>query len=204
MARQTKKSIKTEGADTRTKVGRETKDELTKQNPEEKKAAEEKQEPESAAVDKEEPIELSEEAKIILARSGAYYEGRYYYGLGRRKTSVAQVKLFTKGKDKKFLVNGKDYKNYFKLPRLIYEVEKPLLAMKAVDKFGIKVRVGGGGIGGQAGAVRLGITRALIEFNADFRKRLRRRGFLTRDARMVERKKYGKRKARRSHQWSKR
>ena len=131
-------------------------------------------------------------------------EGKYYYGLGRRKTSIAQVRLFTKGTDKKIMVNDKDYQIYFTVPRLREELEKPLKIMKVVGKFAVKVKVSGGGIASQAGAVRLGIARALVEFNAEFRKRLRRNGYLTRDSRMVERKKPGLKKARKAPQWAKR
>jgi small subunit ribosomal protein S9 len=143
-------------------------------------------------------------AAEIRERDGVFFEGRYYYGIGRRKTSIAKVHLFTRGKEKSMIVNGVDYKEYFKLPRLIADIEKPLVTMKAVGKFGAKALVSGGGIVSQAGAVRLGIARALVVFNEEFRKRLRRKGLLTRDSRMVERKKYGKRKARRAPQWSKR
>jgi|SRR3989338_5403629 len=132
------------------------------------------------------------------------YDGRYYYGLGRRKTAVAQVRLFTKGLEKKFLVNGVECKTYFKLPRFVHEAESPLKVMKAVGKFAVEAKVNGGGVSSQAGAVRLGIARALVEFNKEFRKRLRRQGYLTRDPRMVERKKYGLKKARKAPQWSKR
>lgn len=158
------------------------------------------------AMRNEEGEDIPEDPRAaeIRERDGVFFDGRYYYGIGRRKTSIAKVSLFTRGKEKSLRVNGMDYKDYFKLPRLIADIEKPLTIMKAVGKFGAKVAVSGGGIVSQAGAVRLGISRALVVFNAEFRKRLRRHGLLTRDSRMVERKKYGKRKARRSPQWSKR
>jgi len=127
---------------------------------------------------------------------------RYFEAKGARKTAVARVRLFTKQGG--ILVNGKDYKEYFKDAHLQQEVAKPLETMGVSDKVSATAQVYGGGLNGQAEAVRHGISRALVLFNQDFRKRLRKFGFLTRDARMVERKKYGLKKARRAPQWAKR
>jgi small subunit ribosomal protein S9 len=128
---------------------------------------------------------------------------RYFEATGRRKTAVARVRLYTKG-PKEILVNEKSYKVYFPTFELQKIVEAPLEKMKCFDKFHVLVKVKGGGIHAQAEAVRHGIARALVEFNPDFRKRLRRAGYLTRDPRQRERKKFGLKRARRAPQWQKR
>ena len=122
--------------------------------------------------------------------------------IGRRKEAVARVYL-SKGTGA-ITVNDKDYKTYFALIYLQNQVEAPLKTIDALDKFDVKVNAAGGGIKGQAEAVKLGIARALCEVNAEFRPALKAAGLLTRDPRAVERKKPGKRKARRSFQFSKR
>ena len=122
--------------------------------------------------------------------------------IGRRKEAVARVYL-SKGTGN-ITVNDKDYKTYFALVYLQNQVEAPLKTIDALDKFDVKVNAAGGGIKGQAEAVKLGIARALCEINAEFRPALKAAGLLTRDPRSVERKKPGKRKARRSFQFSKR
>lgn len=123
-------------------------------------------------------------------------------GLGRRKEAVTRVFL-SKG-DGKITVNDKDYKVYFPLVYLQNQVEAPLKAIESLDKFDIVINATGGGVKGQAEAAKLGIARALLEVNADFRTVLKAGGFLTRDPRGVERKKPGKKKARKSFQFSKR
>lgn len=128
---------------------------------------------------------------------------KYFEALGRRKTSVARVRLFTQG-EKDFLVNGKACNKYFPNSELQQTAGSPLEIMKAFDKFKVEARVRGGGVHSQAEAVRHGIARALVKFNLDFKKRLRKAGFLTRDPRMRERKKFGLKRARRAPQWSKR
>lgn len=128
---------------------------------------------------------------------------RYFEGEGRRKTSVARVRLFTKG-DKGFLVNQKPLEKYFSTVELRQIAKSALEAMNCLDKFTISVIAKGGGIHSQAEAIRHGITRALVLFNPDFRKRLKKLGYLTRDARMRERKKFGLKRARRAPQWQKR
>ncbi len=139
-----------------------------------------------------------EEIKILAPKPGRYFEA-----VGRRKTAVARVRLFTQG-EKIILVNEKPYQNYFPTLDLQQTATASLTKMKAVDKFRVSVKVKGGGLHAQAEAIRHGIARALVEFNPDFRKRLRRVGYLTRDPRMRERKKFGLKRARRAPQWAKR
>ena len=122
--------------------------------------------------------------------------------VGRRKEAVTRVFL-SKG-DGKITVNGKDYKTYFPLVYLQNQVETPLRVVEASDKFDIIVNATGGGVKGQAEAAKLGISRALIELSADYRPALKAAGLLKRDPRGVERKKPGRKKARRSFQFSKR
>ena len=122
--------------------------------------------------------------------------------VGRRKEAVTRVFL-SKGEGK-ITVNDKDYKQYFSLVYLQNQVELPLKTIQAVDKFDIKINAAGGGIKGQAESAKLGIARALIDVNAEFRPALKAAGLLRRDPRSVERKKFGKKKARRSFQFSKR
>lgn len=123
-------------------------------------------------------------------------------GLGRRKEAVTRV-FISKG-DGKITVNDKDYKVYFPLVYLQNQVEAPLKAVEATDKFDIVINATGGGVKGQAEAAKLGIARALLEVNAEYRPTLKAAGMLTRDPRGVERKKPGRKKARRSFQFSKR
>lgn len=126
----------------------------------------------------------------------------FYYGTGRRKSSVARVYL-TPGTGK-VTINKKDMDDYFGLETLKIIVRQPLEATNTADKYDVKVNVRGGGFTGQAGAIRHGIARALNNADADFRPVLKKAGFLTRDSRMKERKKYGLKKARRAPQFSKR
>ena len=125
-----------------------------------------------------------------------------YYGTGRRKTSTARVFLRPGGGDIK--VNYRQFGAYFPSEVLRTQVRQPLLLTETADKFDILCTVRGGGIAGQAGAVRLGISRALVEYNAELRPRLKKEGLLTRDARAKERKKYGLAGARKRFQFSKR
>jgi small subunit ribosomal protein S9 len=124
------------------------------------------------------------------------------YGTGRRKTSIARVWL--KRGNGKVTVNGKPLETYFARPVLRMIINQPFSAVDRIGNFDINATVTGGGLSGQAGAVRLGISRALDEYDSVFHKALRTGGFLTRDSRVVERKKYGHKKARRSFQFSKR
>ena len=125
-----------------------------------------------------------------------------YCGTGRRKTSVARVRLVPG--DGKIVVNKRDIENYFGLETLKVIVKQPLNLTGTTDKYDVLVNVHGGGFTGQAGAIRHGISRALVQADAEIKPVLKRAGFLTRDPRMVERKKYGLKKARRSPQFSKR
>ena len=125
-----------------------------------------------------------------------------YYGTGRRKSSVARVYLLP-GKGK-IVINKRDIDDYFGLETLKLIVRQPLELTGMLAKFDIKVNVFGGGFTGQAGAIRHGISRALLEADEDFRQPLKKAGFLTRDPRMKERKKYGLKGARRAPQFSKR
>lgn len=128
---------------------------------------------------------------------------RYFEATGRRKTSVARVRLFTKG-DKSFTVNEKQFAKYFTASQFENIVNAPLEKMNCRGRFTISAKVNGGGINSQAAAIRHGIARALVIFNADFKKRLKKSGYLTRDPRMKERKKFGLKRARRAPQWAKR
>ena len=125
-----------------------------------------------------------------------------FYGTGRRKKSIARVRL-VEGSGV-ITVNGKNIDEYFGTETLKVIVKQPLVATNTLDKFDIICNVKGGGISGQAGAVRHGIARALLQVNSEFRPILKSNGFLTRDARMKERKKYGLKKARKAPQFSKR
>jgi len=125
-----------------------------------------------------------------------------YYGTGRRKSSIARVYL-SPGKGK-ITVNGRSFDEYLCRGPLSMVVTQPLFALDSIKSYDIHAQVKGGGLTGQAGALRLGIARALIQVNEDFRKELRAGGFLTRDSRRVERKKYGQPGARKQFQFSKR
>ena len=122
--------------------------------------------------------------------------------VGRRKEAVTRVFL-SKG-DGKITINGKDYKNYFQLVYLQNQVEAPLRTTESIDKFDIVINATGGGVKGQAEAAKLGIARALLEVSTEYRPVLKAAGMLKRDPRAVERKKPGRKKARRSFQFSKR
>ncbi len=145
----------------------------------------------------------SSKKKVEKRKKPRAKPAKYFEAVGRRKTSVARVRLFTQG-DKTIMINGKSYKEYFPGLELQQIVDTALDKMKALDKFMVSAKVKGGGVHSQAEAVRHGISRALVKFNPEFRKRLRRAGYLTRDPRMRERKKFGLKRARRGPQWSKR
>jgi len=125
-----------------------------------------------------------------------------YQGTGRRKTSVARVRLLPG--TGKITINQKDISEYLDYEILRNEVKRPLVLTETLGKYDVIVRVHGGGFTGQAGAIRHGISRARLEVDSEYRGTLKKAGFLTRDPRMVERKKYGLKKARRSPQFSKR
>ena len=125
-----------------------------------------------------------------------------FYGTGRRKTSIARV--YISAGTGKITINKRDIDEYFGLETLKVIVRQPLAATETADKFDVTVNVHGGGYTGQAGAIRHGISRALLQADADYRPVLKKAGFLTRDPRMKERKKYGLKAARRAPQFSKR
>ena len=126
----------------------------------------------------------------------------YFYGTGRRKDSVARVRVYTG--TGKVTINDRDIDNYFGLETLKLIVRSPLVLLGLEGKYDIAVRVSGGGVSGQAGAIRHGLSRALLQFDPELRSALKKAGFLTRDPRMKERKKYGLKAARRAPQFSKR
>ena len=128
---------------------------------------------------------------------------KYFYGTGRRKSSVARVRVYENGTGA-ITINGRDINDYFGLDTLKLVVNQPLVTTAMVGKVDIVVTVAGGGVSGQAGAIRHGISRALLGINAEYRATLKAAGFLTRDPRMKERKKYGLKAARRAPQFSKR
>jgi small subunit ribosomal protein S9 len=133
----------------------------------------------------------------------AEFQGAYYYGTGRRKTAVARVRLYPSG-DGLIVVNGRNADEYFPRETLMQAVRSPLRILELGNRFSISVKVVGGGVSGQAGAVRHGIARALVRADEEFRPVLRKNGFLTRDPRMKERKKYGLKRARKAPQYTKR
>ncbi len=126
----------------------------------------------------------------------------YFYGTGRRKKSVARVRLYPG--TGVITLNKRDINDYFGLETLKLIVRQPFAATATEGKFDVEVSVIGGGVSGQAGAVRHGVARALLQFNADLKPALKKAGLLTRDPRMKERKKYGLKKARKASQFSKR
>lgn len=167
-------------------------------------------------------IELEETPVVLKPEEGEKTNGngkeKYFSAVGRRKESVARVRLFTKkssdlsagrqvtgeGEKALIVVNNKDYTQYFSDVNLQNVVESPLKKLKSLNRFKATVLVKGGGSRGQADAVKHGIARALVLFDINFRKKLKKSGLLTRDPRVKERRKYGHKKARKSGQFSKR
>lgn len=134
---------------------------------------------------------------------------KYFEAVGRRKTTTARVRLFATSPlqsvaEGNLIINDKPHKDFLLTPELQQVVEAPLRRLKSLNRFGVTVRVKGGGIRGQAEAIRHGLSRTLILFDPNFRKKLKKAGYLTRDPRKKERKKYGLKKARRAPQWRKR
>ena len=167
------------------------------------------------AVEKEEPkVAKTTEELARLPEHKAPSPGleKYYESVGRRKESTARVRVYTKKstdvkalEDKALIeVNGKPYYEYFKAIPLQNIVEAPLRKLKSLNRFKATVRSSGGGIHGQADAIKNGLSRALVLFDSNFSKKLRKAGYLTRDARAKERRKYGLKKARKAPQWAKR
>ena len=128
---------------------------------------------------------------------------KYFYGTGRRKSSVARVRVYENGTGS-IIINGREIDDYFGLDTLKLVVNQPLVTADLVGKVDIVITVAGGGVSGQAGAIRHGISRALVLVNPEYRASLKAAGFMTRDPRMKERKKYGLKAARRAPQFSKR
>jgi len=161
-----------------------------------------------------EPKETEVVTEIEVGAGGLDKNGKkekYFQAVGRRKESVAIVRLYTKkstdaleGDHALVRVNDKDYREYFSDTNLQGVVESALRKLKSLNRFKATVRVRGGGVAGQAGAIKHGLSRALTLFDLNFRKKLKKSGFLTRDSRIKERRKYGLKKARKSGQWSKR
>lgn len=173
----------------------------TKSKPKSKKTVKksETKEKKESAIKKE-----SKETKNVTeTEDAATKKLAYYYAIGRRKSAVAQVRLYKKGEGE-IKINEKDIKNYF--PREEWQVilSAPLKAMGQTNKLNIFIKIQGGGVKSQAEAARLGISRALLKLNPIFKRGLKKYGYLTRDSRVKERKKYGLRGARRAPQWAKR
>ena len=136
---------------------------------------------------------------------------KYYEAVGRRKESIARVRMYTRkatdiaSEDKALItVNGKDYREYFTEANLWEIVESPLKKLKSINRFKATVVVRGGGKSGQADAIKHGLARTLVDFDGNFRKKLKKSGYLTRDPRAKERRKYGLKKARKAPRWAKR
>lgn len=127
---------------------------------------------------------------------------KYFEGVGRRKTAIARVRVFSGSG--KITINDREARSYFPLESLTKKALSPLNELKLVSKLNVSAKISGGGSNAQSEAFRHGLARALVVFDEGFKKRLRALGFLTRDPRMVERKKYGFKKARRAPQWKKR
>ncbi len=144
--------------------------------------------------------EAKKPKKSVSKKAGS---GKYFEAVGRRKTAVARVRIFPRG-EKVILVNNKSFEVYFPMRKLQEVVKSPLVKMDCLDKFRITVVLKGGGFNAQAEALRHGITRALVKYKSDFRQELKKAGYLTRDPRMRERKKFGLKRARRAPQWQKR
>jgi len=173
------------------------------------KAAKEKEPKKKVALKKVQlMIEIPEKAKEAVPAAEAPEEARgarkaYLYAVGRRKEAIAQVRLIKNGSGK-VTVNNRELENYFGSPVLREIVTAAIETVGQNNKLDISAKVSGGGLRGQAEAVRLGVSRALLLLNPVFRKSLRRHGYLTRDSRMKERKKPGLKRARRAPQWQKR
>jgi len=168
-----------------------------------KKEAKLPKEKKSAKKTIQKPVVKKKEEKKISK------ERKYHEAIGRRKSASARVRLFTSGPlqsamEGNVVINDKPYKDYFPTLKLQRIVDAPLVRLKSLNRFRATVKVKGGGIRGQAEAIRHGLSRALVLFDFNFRKKLKKAGYLTRDSRAKERKKFGLKKARRAPQWTKR
>lgn len=159
------------------------------------------------------PVEIAKEEETIktATEEKSAKKEKYFQTVGRRKESIAIIRLFTKkstdtieGDNALVRVNDKDYRDYFSDKLLQSIVESPLRKLKSLNRFKATVLVRGGGLSGQADAIKHGLARALVEFDQNFRKKLKKGRFLTRDPRIKERRKYGLKKARKAPAWSKR
>jgi small subunit ribosomal protein S9 len=166
------------------------------------------EEPVAPVLDEEEVASVDALVEADDAKGGPE---KYYQAVGRRKESIARIRLYTKkssdvaGEEKAIVtVNNLNYTDYFKDVNFQHVVESPLRKLKSLNRFKATVIVNGGGLSGQAGAIKHGISRALELFDSNFRKKLKKSGFLTRDSRAKERRKYGLKKARKAPQWNKR
>jgi small subunit ribosomal protein S9 len=197
---------------TKTTTTKKTKPKMTKEKTAEvsvAKKAKKIEEPKKAP--KAEVVEVAEISAETDAKANGGVE-KYYESVGRRKEATARVRVYTKkstdentGEEKALItVNDKPYFEYFRTVRLQNIVEAPLRKLKSLTRFKATVKVLGGGIAGQADAIKFGLSRALILFDPNFAKKLKKAGFLTRDAREKERRKYGLKKARKAPQWAKR
>lgn len=155
------------------------------------------------------------EDQILEEERAVSDKEKYFETVGRRKEAIARVRLYTRkaadaakedaGNEKAIItVNGQDFKEYFTDATLWGVIESPLRKLKSVNRFKVTVVVKGGGKSGQADAIKHGISRALVDFDENFRKRLKKSGYLTRDPRAKERRKYGLKKARKGPRWAKR
>ncbi len=165
----------------------------TKKSPKVDPVSEKKPKPSAPSATKKE---------VVRKKDGIKVPADHFYGTGKRKTAIAKVWLF-KGTGK-VIVNGLDALDYVKSSILVSEFKKPLKKLNLQDQYDCKVSCLGGGIVGQVGAVKLGIARALLDVDPEFRKQLKVEGFLTRDSRIKERKKYGRKRARKGFQFRKR
>ena len=154
----------------------------------------------------EEENKSQKEETIIESALPNIPKGKYFEGIGRRKRSTARVRIWQNDLKEEFniLINDKNYKEYFKDVEFQKIIEAPLKKIKGQKVYKVTVKVKGGGKRGQAEAIRLGLSRALVLLNQEWRPKFKKLGFLTRDPREVERKKYGQRKARKEEQWQKR
>ncbi len=158
------------------------------------------------AVHKTAVVKVEKEVQLVEpgAKEKAEKQTKSFVrAVGRRKRAVARVRLYPQGSGQ-IKVNGKDYKNYFSYFQLSETVIAPLVLLGKTDNFDFTIKVVGGGSTGQAGACRHGLARALVKFNEEYKMPLRKAGFLTRDSREKERKKFGLKRARRAPQWQKR
>lgn len=162
----------------------------------------------NAELEEKEALETIEEPKTVepeVLEFPKVGEGRYIEAIGRRKRATCRVRIYDNAeKEFDITVNDRDYQDYFKNIEYQKIVIAPLKKIKASKIYKVTCKVRGGGLSGQAEAIRLGLSRALVLLNPEWRPKLKKAGFLTRDPREVERKKYGKRKARKEEQWQKR